>query len=70
MQLTLGLYPGAAGTGPRGRGFGQNRQAADRVSCGASMVNPLASAPPGRLWASTGWVTGSKQKKSALSEGE
>ena len=49
---------------------GLNRQAADTVSCGARIAKPLATGSPGRLCASTECVTGSKQKKSALAEGE
>ena len=49
---------------------GLNRQASRTVSCGAKIAKPLATGSPGRLCASTECVAGSKQKKSALAEGE
>ena len=41
--------PGAAGTGSRARGFGENRQAADRVSCGAGCGQPIGPRPAGQV---------------------
>ena len=55
---------------PQSRRRGPKRHEADIASPGARTVSPLASGPPGRLCASTGWVTGSKQKKSATADGE
>src|SRR6266478_2248448 len=37
---------------------------------GARTTRPCASGPGGRLWASTAWLTGSKQKNGASAEGE
>jgi L-arabinose transport system permease protein len=53
----------------RGR-LGAKRQEIDISSMGSRTVKPFALAPPGRLCASTGCVTGSKQKKSASAAGE
>jgi hypothetical protein len=52
------------------RCVGTKRQATARSSPWSNIFSPFASGPPGRLWASTRWVTGSKQKKSAADAGE
>ena len=46
---------------------GEKRQRTDRASAGASSISPVSS--PVRLWASTGCVDGSKQKKSVSAPG-
>jgi hypothetical protein len=49
---------------------GAKRQAIAKSSRWSNIVSPFALGPPGRLWASTRCVTGSKQKKSASDAGE
>ena len=49
---------------------GENVAETNVLSPGRSTASPFAAGPPGRLKASTGCDTGSKQKKSAAAEGE
>src|ERR1700745_1875533 len=48
----------------------RQRHSAASVSPGARTTRPCAPGPGGRLWASTAWLTGSKQKNGELAEGE